>query len=110
MSQSFFDAPILNSPYRVPQRNWELDKDGRPTDRIIERRRKSDLISAMPGAKAKVGKQASLTFDDLSTEDVDYNPTPYINELREAVGLLRGLCGLAVPGSGCYHTRCCVVG
>jgi type III restriction enzyme len=53
MSQSSFDAPILNSPYRVPERNWELDKDGRPTDRIIGRRRTSDLISAMPGAKAE---------------------------------------------------------
>ena len=91
MQQSFFEAPILNSPYRVPERNWELDKDGRPTDRIIERRRKSDLISAMPGAKAKGGKQASLTFDDLSTEDVDYNPTPYINELRDAVDTWRNL-------------------
>lgn len=91
MSQSFFDAPILNSPYRVPERNWELDKDGRPTDRIIERRRKSDLISAMPGAKAKVGKQTRLTFDDLSTGDVDYNPTPYINELRDAVDTWRNL-------------------
>ena len=91
MSQSFFDAQILNSPYRVPERNWELDKDGRPTDRIIERRRKSDLISAMPGAKAKAGKQTSLTFDDLSTGDVDYNPTPYINELRDAVDTWRNL-------------------
>ncbi|MBR9764493.1 MAG: DEAD/DEAH box helicase family protein, partial [Rhodobacteraceae bacterium] len=91
MSQSFFDAPILNSPYRVPERNWELDKDGRPTDRIIERRRKSDLISAMPGGKAKAGKQTSLTFDDLSTGDVDYNPTPYINELRDAVDTWRNL-------------------
>jgi hypothetical protein len=29
---------------------------------------------------------------------------------KEFTGLLRGLCGLAVPGSGRDHTRCCVVG
>lgn len=57
MSQSFFDAPILNSPYRVSEQNWELDSDGRPTDRIIERRRKSDLISAMPGGRPRAASR-----------------------------------------------------
>lgn len=91
MSRSFFDAPILNSPYRVPDRHWELDTDGRPTDRIISRRRKSDLISAMPGAKAAKANQASLSFDDLSTDAMDYNPTPFINELRQEVDTWRHL-------------------
>jgi type III restriction enzyme len=91
MSQSFFDAPILNSPYRVPDRHWELDADGRPTDRIMARRRKSDLISAMPGAKAAKANQASLYFDDLSTADMNYNPTPFINELRQEVDTWRHL-------------------
>lgn len=91
MAQSFFDAPILNTPYTAPDRHWELDKDGRPTDPILGRRRKSDLISAMPGAKAKGGKQACLTFNDLSTEDVDYKPAPYINEFRDADETWRNL-------------------
>jgi len=47
---------IVNSPYRVPERNWALDKDGHPTDRIIGRRRMSDLISAMSPWMSKVGK------------------------------------------------------
>ena len=25
---SFFDAPILNSPYEYPSRHWELDSEG----------------------------------------------------------------------------------
>lgn len=63
MAQSFFDQPILNSPYRAPGRYWELDGDGRPTDRILTTRRRSDLISAMPGAKRKTGAQTEMTLD-----------------------------------------------
>ncbi len=29
---SFFEQPILNSPYKIPGQHWELDGDGRPTD------------------------------------------------------------------------------
>jgi hypothetical protein len=27
----FFDHPILNSPYGYPERHWELDDQGQPT-------------------------------------------------------------------------------
>jgi hypothetical protein len=30
---SFFERPILNSPYAYPDRHWELDDDGQPTSR-----------------------------------------------------------------------------
>ena len=32
MSNPFFDHPILNSPYEYPNRHWELDPTGQPTD------------------------------------------------------------------------------
>ena len=35
MTYSFFERPILNSPYAYPGRHWELDEDGQPTNRII---------------------------------------------------------------------------
>jgi len=54
---SFFERPILNSPYFMPQKHWDLDKEGRPTDAVIESRRRSDLISAMPQAKARRRKR-----------------------------------------------------
>jgi type III restriction enzyme len=41
MSNQFFERPILNSPYEYPARHWELDKDGQPTQKIIESRRKA---------------------------------------------------------------------
>jgi hypothetical protein len=39
MDGSFFDRPILNSPYEYPTR-WELDECGQPTARL---RRKTRL-------------------------------------------------------------------
>ena len=38
MSNPFFDHPILNSPYLCPQRHWELDELGQPTQRITQTR------------------------------------------------------------------------
>ena len=37
MHESFFDQPIRNSPYEYPTSHWELDADGQPTGKIIER-------------------------------------------------------------------------
>ncbi len=41
MDNGFFERPILNSPYEYPLRHWELDKDGQPTQSIIEQRRRA---------------------------------------------------------------------
>jgi type III restriction enzyme len=48
MDDSFFERPILNSPYAYPALHWELDTDGQPTNRIIETRRRCDLITPVP--------------------------------------------------------------
>ena len=40
MTASFFEKPILNSPYEYPGHHWELDEDGQPTNRIIDNRRR----------------------------------------------------------------------
>jgi hypothetical protein len=31
MENRFFEKPIINSPYKYPQRHWELDEEGQPT-------------------------------------------------------------------------------
>ncbi|MBN6742152.1 hypothetical protein JKG47_16780 [Acidithiobacillus sp. MC6.1] len=36
MQNPFFQKPILNSPYGYPQRHWELDEQGQPTQRISD--------------------------------------------------------------------------
>ena len=55
MSDSFFERPILNSPYAHPPRHWELDGDGQPTNRIIETRRRSELITPVPKPRKRKG-------------------------------------------------------
>lgn len=90
---SFFDKPILNSPYQFPGRHWELDADGHPTDKIIETRRSSALWTALPGASGKSGKtQASLSFEDqLSSDATQFNPSPIVNDLRQELDTWRRL-------------------
>ncbi|WP_298648648.1 BPTD_3080 family restriction endonuclease [uncultured Tistrella sp.] len=86
MTQSFFDRPILNSPYLMPDRHWEL-VDGQPTDRIIPRRRRSDLVTPVPQPQKRrsIASQAALDLGGRAAdrgEDQVYNPTPIINEVR----------------------------
>jgi type III restriction enzyme len=66
MADSFFEKPILNSPYEFPSRHWELDEDGQPTNRIIASRRHSDLITPVPKPRKRKRKgrdQAEMRFD-----------------------------------------------
>ena len=51
MSNPFFDRPIINSPYERPSQHWELDKDGQPTQKIKDERRKAEFITPIPKAK-----------------------------------------------------------
>ncbi len=94
--QQFFERPILNSPYGFPGRHWELDVDGQPTSRIIEARRRSDLITPVPKPKKRLQArgQAQLPLADkagLSSDEQEYNPTPIINEVRTYVETWRNL-------------------
>jgi type III restriction enzyme len=94
MSERFFERPILNSPYERPSQHWELDDDGQPTNRIIEARRRSDLITPVPKPKKRRqarADQSQMVFGDISTEEQEYNPTPIINEVRTYVETWRNL-------------------
>lgn len=81
----FFSQPILNSPYDAPSRHWELDADGKPTNKIIERRRRAEFVSATPGANP--------TQDHLDLEPGlgGYELQTEINELRAEVDRWRAL-------------------
>ena len=88
MTPSFYNQPVLNSPYAPPSRHHVLNADGQPMDLPpAQGRRRSELITPVPKAKKKPAKaaQASFVMPDahgLSTEDQEYNPTPIINEIR----------------------------
>lgn len=97
MSQSFFDHPILNSPYEPPTRYHALDEDGQPLEQPpINGRRPCDFITPVPKPKRRStkGAQASMLFEDpdgLSDDDLEYNPKPIINEIRAHVATWRDL-------------------
>lgn len=96
MSNPFFEHPILNSPYAYPQRHWELDVQGQPTQQIMEQRRRADFITLIPKPRKrkKAAAQREMVFDEgkgLSTEEQQYDPTSIINELRQHVDQWRSL-------------------
>jgi len=79
MTNEFFDHPILNSPYDLPVRHWELDR-GQPTQQIVEKRRPAEYITPLPKPKKRKGQaeQSSLLLDDdigLSTQAQEYQKT-----------------------------------
>jgi type III restriction enzyme len=96
MANSFFDHPILNSPYEYPRRHWELDESGQPTQQVVESRRRVELITPIPKPKQRKesAEQQGFVFDEglgLSTAGQQYDPTSIINELRRYVDQWRAL-------------------
>jgi type III restriction enzyme len=95
MSNPFFDHPILNSPYELPIRHWELDDDGQPTQATIDRRRSAKFITPIPKPKKRTAAaQTGFVFDEgrgLSTQEQQYDPTSIINEVRSDVEAWRSL-------------------
>jgi type III restriction enzyme len=94
MSNQFFEHPILNSPYEYPRQHWELDKDGQPTQKIIDSRRRAEFITPIPKPKKRRASQEALVFDEgkgLSTGKQQYDPTSIINDLRYQVDKWREL-------------------
>ena len=95
MPNHFFEHPILNSPYECPQRYWELDAEGQPTQQILETRRRAEFITPIPKPKKrKPTKQKEIVFDEgkgLSTQEQQYDLTSNINEVRSQVDRWREL-------------------
>lgn len=92
----FFDHPILNSPYKYPDRHWELTSEGLPTQKITYSRRPADFITPIPKPKKQKStvKQGSLIVDapaaSISTDTQEYHKT-LINEVRKHVTDWRAL-------------------
>jgi type III restriction enzyme len=96
MSNPFFDHPILNSPYEYPRKHWELDDQGQPTQRVIERRRRAEFITPIPKPKKRKRgtQQEEMVFDEgkgLSSQRQQYDVTSIINEVRQHVDKWREL-------------------
>ena len=96
MENPFFDQPILNSPYEPPNRHWELDGSGQPTQKIVDSRRRAEFITPVPKPKKRrrsASTQTDIVFDEgegLSTQEQQYH-TAIINEVRQHVSQWRNL-------------------
>lgn len=85
---SFFENPILNSPYECPRRHWEMDADNKPTGKIDERRRKSSNRTpiATPRSKGAPGHRVvQKEFFEEIVDDTVYRANELINTIRDAV-------------------------
>jgi type III restriction enzyme len=92
MVDSFFEKPVLNSPYAEPRLHHQLDHSGQPIDGPLAKgRRKSSFITPVPRPKKRRRSsdegQATMPFgnEHLSTADQQYDPEPIINEIRSHV-------------------------
>jgi type III restriction enzyme len=72
MTESFFERPILNSPYEVPKLHHALDQDGQPTDEPpVFGRRRSELITPVPKPRKTKNKpeQGKLALGDCMSSE-----------------------------------------
>lgn len=67
---SFFEQPILNSPYERPDRHWELDAAGQPTNVILAQRRSSSLLTPIPKPKKSACQKSDARTGRTSETDL----------------------------------------
>ena len=90
----FFEQPILNNPYEEPRRCWELEPNGQPTQRILEKRRPSSYTSPIPKPRNVVTEPTQSNIDFVTEEGGEYEATlinEQINKIREEVRAWRRL-------------------
>ena len=80
MTNAFFEAPVLNSPYDYPGRHWALDETRQSTNRVLAQSRPASYITPVPRPRKQKGKpqQQEIVLDEgqgLSTEEQQYYPT-----------------------------------
>ena len=83
---SFYERPILNSPYAAPALHHPLDDNGQPLDGDpIKGRRSSRFIVPVPASRKKASDaQASLDLES-------YAPNAKVNEIRGYVDAWRSV-------------------
>ena len=89
MSTGAIESPILNGPYDVPERHFEIARQGGITGTVLGGRRPSEsfipIAVTKKGRKGK-GDQGALDFDETGERR---EPNPLINDIRREVELWR---------------------
>lgn len=89
-ANDFFNHPIINSPYKCPDKHWELDADRRPTRHILPKRRSADFLTPIP--RARQGNQGALPTETEEIRNKNSKETAeLINKIRHDVSQWRKL-------------------
>ncbi len=86
MADRRIENPIINSPYRVPNRHFQFDNEG-ITDQVVDGRRPSAYFMPIPASKKKGGSQPELPFHEWTLDRI--KETDFVNQLRERVEVWR---------------------
>ena len=82
MANAFVNNPILNSPFREPDRHFRLSDDGTPTEIIEPTRRTSSYVVPVPGARRGGPRQAELDLEGDDEPAGRNTPNALVNEIR----------------------------
>jgi len=96
--ETFYEQPVLNSPYAEPTRHHALNEHGQPTDNPpVLGRRRSEQISPVPKSRKQLSEarknQKALSFHSeigVPTDEQEYGWS-IINEIRSHVARWRQL-------------------
>lgn len=90
MADRIIDNPIINSPYRAPEKHFRFDDEG-ITNEIVVGRRESQYFVPVPKPR-KRGQQIELDFAGFTADKIRKND--FVNEVRARVDLWRKPCCL----------------
>ena len=76
--------PILNSPFRAPERHWILNEDGSMSGVMREGRRVSQYYVPIAPSTARQA-QGDLALDEADREGRAFRPNALVNRIREQV-------------------------
>ena len=82
---SFADDPIINSPFREPEWQYQLDAEGQPTGLKLKGRRGSVQVVPVASTRRRT-KQGELELADGATQ---VKPNQLVNDIRARVALWR---------------------
>jgi type III restriction enzyme len=79
------ENPIINSPYREPDKHFRFDDEG-ITNQVVPGRRPSQYFVPVPKPRKK-GRQIELDFAEFTADKIRLND--FVNEVRARVGIWR---------------------
>jgi type III restriction enzyme len=85
VADRIIDNPIINSPYRVPDKHFRFDNDG-ITNEIVPGRRPSQYFVPVPRPR-KRGQQIELDFAEFTAVKIRKNDS--VNQVRARVDVWR---------------------